>query len=315
MSKITTKNSNKIKWSTGYKVFTVFNTVFLILLSCCFILPYINIIAKSLSSPMEVQQGNVTFFPKKFTLNNFTLTLSTPAIWSGALMSVLRTVVGSIVAVFLQYTMAYVLLKKGLPFRSIIVWFLTIPMFIGGGLISEYVIYGELGLRNTFFVYIFPTAFSFYNMVIIRTYLQGIPESLMESARLDGAGEFTILLKIMLPLSLPIIATVMLWCAVSHWNNWTDTLYFISDSKKNHWLRTLQFQLHLLEEEYEAFRKNYEAALERGDPSVMGNIEVDATGGAMHATQLLITTLPIVCVYPFAQKYFITGIMLGGVKE
>ena len=187
--------------------------------------------------------------------------------------------------------------------------FFTIPMFISGGLISEYIIYAKLNLYNNFFIYILPHSFSFYNMVIIRTYLQGIPESLMESARLDGAGEFTILFRIMLPLSMPIVATILLWCAVAHWNDWTRTLYFVDNPE----LYTLQYRLLLAQKEAESLQQMIQNALETGRPH--GTNDSDISGESIQAAQTIITTVPIVLTYPFFQRYFVSGVTMGSVKE
>ena len=297
------------KLSPIRKAFIAFNTILLLLFSFAFLAPYVNILAKSFNSAKDTMLGGVTFFPRVFTLENYDVVLKDPNIGHSALISVLRVVSGSLFSLFLQYSVAYVLLRKGLPFRGVIVMFFTIPMFIGGGLISEYIIYAKLKLYNSFFIYILPMSFSFYNMVIIRTYLQGIPESLMESARLDGAGEFTILWKIMLPLSKPIVATILLWCAVAHWNDWVRTLYFVDNPK----LYTLQYRLMLAQKEAESLQQMIQNALETGRP--LGTIDSDISGESIQAAQTIITTVPIVLTYPFFQRYFVSGVTMGSVKE
>ena len=253
--------------------------------------------------------GGVTFYPREFTWDNYDIVLKDPNIGQSAIISLLRVIFGSLFSLFLQYSVAYVLLRKGLPFRGAIVMFFTIPMFIGGGLIAEYIIYAKLKLYNNFLIYILPHSFSFYNMVIIRTYLQGIPESLLESARLDGAGEITILFKIMLPLSMPIVATILLWCAVAHWNDWARSLYFIDNED----LYTLQYRLLLAQKEAEELQKMIQNALETGRP--LGTIKGDVSGESIQAAQTIITTVPIVLTYPFFQRYFVSGVTMGSVKE
>ena len=297
------------KPSVSRRIFVVCNTVLLLLLSFTFLAPYINILATSFNSGKDTMLGGVTFFPRVFTLDNYDIVLKDPNIGQSALISLLRVVSGSLFSLFLQYSVAYVLLRKGLPFRGVIVMFFTIPMFISGGLISEYIIYANLNLYNHFLIYILPHAFSFYNMVIIRTYLQGIPESLMESARLDGAGEFTILWKIMLPLSMPIVATILLWCAVAHWNDWARTLYFVDNPA----LYTLQYRLMLVKIEADTLKEMIQNALETGRP--LGTIDSDISGESVQAAQTIITTVPIVLTYPFFQKYFVSGVTMGSVKE
>lgn len=297
------------KTSLSRKIFVVCNTALLILLSFGFLAPYINILAKSFNTAKDTMLGGITFFPRQFTWDNYDVVLQDPNIVSSALISVARVVCGSLFSLFLQYSVAYALLRKGLPFKKAIVMYFTIPMFIGGGLISEYIIFAKLNLYNNFLVYILPASFSFYNMVIIRTYLQGIPESLLESARLDGAGEFTILWKIMLPLSMPIVATILLWCAVAHWNDWTRTLYFIDNPN----LYTLQYRLMLAQKEAESLQQMIQNAVESGRP--LGDISSDISGESIQAAQTIITTLPIVLTYPFFQRYFVSGVTMGSVKE
>lgn len=309
MSEKIEKKKTLGKPSCGRLIFLVCNTVFLVLLSFGFIAPYLNILAKSFNSAKDTMLGGVTFFPRVFTWDNYDIVLKDPNIGQSAIVSVLRVIAGSLFSLFLQYSVAYVLLRKGLPFRKAIVMFFTIPMFINGGLISEYIIYAKLNLYNSFLVYILPASFSFYNMVIIRTYLQGIPESLLESARLDGAGEFTILWRIMLPLSMPIVATILLWCAVAHWNDWTRTLYFVDNPE----LYTLQYRLMLAQKEAESLQQMIQNAMETGRP--LGTIDSDISGESVQAAQTIITTVPIVLTYPFFQRYFVSGVTMGSVKE
>ena len=297
------------RMSVSRRIFVVCNTVFLLLLSFVFIAPYLNILAKSFNSAKDTMLGGVTFYPRVFTLDNYDIVLKDPNIGHSAIISVLRVISGSLFSLFLQYSVAYVLLRRGLPFRKAIVMFFTIPMFINGGLISEYIIYAKLGLYNNFLIYVLPASFSFYNMVIIRTYLQGIPESLIESARLDGAGEFTILWKIMLPLSMPIVATILLWCAVAHWNDWARTLYFVDNPD----LYTLQYHLMLAEKKAESLTQMIQNAMETGRP--LGTIDTDISGESVQAAQTIITTVPIVLTYPFFQRYFVSGVTMGSVKE
>ena len=297
------------RMSVSRRIFVVCNTVFLLLLSFAFIAPSLNILAKSFNSAKDTMLGGVTFYPRVFTLDNYDIVLKDPNIGHSAIISVLRVISGSLFSLFLQYSVAYALLRRGLPFRKAIVMFFTIPMFISGGLISEYIVYAKLGLYNSFLIYVLPASFSFYNMVIIRTYLQGIPESLIESARLDGAGEFTILWKIMLPLSMPIVATILLWCAVAHWNDWARTLYFVDNPN----LYTLQYRLMLAKIEADSLTQMIQNALETGRP--LGTIDADISGESVQAAQTIITTVPIVLTYPFFQRYFVSGVTMGSVKE
>lgn len=311
MEKIKFGKSKLKRGSVGRRVFRVCNTIIMILLSLTFLAPYINILTKSFNAAKDTMLGGLTFWPRDWSLDNFNVVLGDSSTWTGFRVSVLRVVVGSFVALFVQYMAAYALIRKGLRFKKVIVIIFTIPMFVSGGVVSEYIVYGRnmLGIYNTFWVYIFPHAFSFYNIVVIRTYLAGIPESLLESARLDGAGELVILLKIMLPLSMPIVATILLWSAVGHWNDWTTTLYFVEKSD----LFTLQYNLQLAVKQTETIQSMIADAIESGRP--LGDIDTDITAESIQAAQLIVTTVPIICVYPFLQKYFMSGVMVGSVKE
>ena len=179
-------------------------------------------------------------------------------------------------------------------------------MFITGGIIANYLLYSKIGMINSFWVYILPTSFSFYNMVIMRTYIVTIPESLKESSRIDGASEFRILVQIIMPLSKPIIATIALWIAVYHWNDYSTTLYYITQSK----LFTVQYNLMQMVKDGEKIAELVQKSAETG-----GEVKVTTTPEALKAAQIMVTTLPIVCVYPFLQKYFVKGVMIGSVKE
>lgn len=300
---------SKMKTSVSRKVFVVCNTILMILLSCLFIFPYVNILATALNDARNTELGGIILWPNVWTFDNLEIVLIDPTTWSGFVVSVARVVLGSLVALFVTYTSGYAMLRKGLPGRGIIVVFLTVPMFFGGGVIANIVIYRMINVYNTFWVYILPSAFSFYNMVVVRTYLMTIPESLAESARLDGANEMQILAKIMLPLSMPIVAVILLWNAVFYWNDWSTTLYYVNRSD----LYTMQFNLQMMFKKAE----NVESMIQNASSSgkVFGSLDSTMTSTALQSAQILISTLPIVIVYPFVQKYFVQGVMIGSVKE
>lgn len=297
------------KKSIGYTIFKVFVVIFMLLVSVAFLFPYLNILAKALNDSTDTSLGGITIFPRKFTLVNIQQVLSDTAIVRSSIISVLRVIIGTVIAIVILFFAAYALTKPGLRGRSAIVVFLSIPMFISGGLIPQYILYSKLHMLNTFLIYIIPGAFSFYNMVVIRSYLQTIPSSLAESARLDGAGEVKILFRIILPLSMPILATITLWLAVHHWNDWTSTLYFVT--KKN--LYTLQYLLHQVIQESSRLQANNMQALMEGRD--IGTSAQQTTPEALKAAQIFVTTIPIICVYPWLQKYFMKGIMVGSIKE
>ena len=300
-----------IKESVSNKLFNAFN-IFLMLLVCAVMLfPYVNVLAYALNDGLDAARGGIWIFPRVFTLDNFKVLVKNKEIINSLFVSVSRVVLGTSFALIIQFSCAYAFSKKNLPFKQAILVFLMIPMYFGGGIIPVYLLYAKMNLLNNFLVYILPVSFSLYNMVIIRTYLYSIPESLEESARIDGANEIIILFRIILPLSLPILATVGLWSAVSHWNDWTTTLYFVTNSR----IYTLQYILMQVLKESDRIAKLVQEAIESGNEGMVGTLQRAATPESVKAAQIILTSLPIVMVYPFLQKYFIKGVSLGAVKE
>lgn len=296
--------------SVSYKIFKSFNIVALFVLVVIMIFPYINVLALAFNDAKDSQLGGITFYPRIFTFDNFKVLLENKEMINATIISVVRVVLGTAFALFVQYACAYAFTIKGLKGKGFILMFLIIPMYFSGGLIPQYLLYSKMHMLNNFLVYILPISFSLYNMVIIRSYLYSIPESLAESARMDGANEFTIMMKIYVPLSMPIIAVLALWTAVSHWNDWTTTLYFVTDRD----LYTLQYILMQILREGERVAKLVEEAIRSGMADGMSQQQV-VTPAAIRSANIIITTIPIVIVYPFLQKYFVKGITLGAVKE
>lgn len=309
MSNVSIKDKNKIRISTGRKIFNVINILFMIFIVLVMFLPYLNVIAKAFNDGMDASRGGVLFWPRKFTLNNFNIIFSDTTVFNAALISVLRVIIACILTILVQFTCAYALTRQDLPGKSFILWLFMIPMFVSAGDVPTYVLYSKVGLINNFWVYILPTLFNLSNIVIIRTYMQSsIPFSIEESATLDGASEVKIFMQIILPLSMPILATIALWTIVGHWNSYTDTLLYIRDSK----LYTLQYKMMKMIKEAEELKKIQLAAMQAGyvvDTNA-NSISTDTTISA----QIVVTTLPIICTYPFFQKYFVTGITMGSVK-
>lgn len=208
----------------------------------------------------------------------------------------------------MQFAAAYALSKKDLPYKNIVVAFFTVQMFVGAGAIPTYVLYSKMHLLNSFWVYILPSLMSFYNVVIIRTFIQTtIPDSLYESAYIDGATDVTVFARIVIPLSKPVLATMALWTMVNHWNDWTTTLTYIRNPK----LYTLQYKMMQLIKESDRMQSIIEAARVSGQ--IVEETSLPTSDGLI-AAQVILSTLPIVCAYPFLQKYFVKGITIGAVK-
>lgn len=292
----------------GYRTFTFFNVVLMTVICVVVLFPYVNVLAKALNEARDTMLGGITVYPRKPTLENFRILLGDTALLRAMWVSVARVVSGTLIALFVQYSAAYAFSQRRLVGRTGLLLFLVVPMFFSGGLIPIYILYAQIGLLNTFWVYILPTAFTLFNMVIIRTYLYTIPDSLTEAAKVEGAGHGRIVLYIMIPLSKPIIATIVLWIAVNHWNDWVTTLYFVTRRS----LYTLQYILMQIIQETDRLIRMIQLALMEGRHV---GTEAQTTPEALRAAQIIVTTLPIVVLYPFLQKYFIKGVMLGSVKE
>lgn len=287
------------KASTSRKIFVVCNTVFLILLAAACVLPLLNQFAISLSGKAAANSGQVTFWPIDFTTAAYEKTFQNANFVRSLLIAVARTVIGTLVSMFVIVTAGYAL-SKDFKGRTPLMWFFVFTMLFSGGLIPSYMVNTALGLKNNFWVYILPGAFSCYNMILVMNFFKSIPHVLEEAAMIDGASFFTVLWKIYLPLSKAGLATVALFIMVGNWNEWFTGILYMSDTK------------------------NYPLASFLQVIVVQGNqqdLALDPTSAAamsertIKAAQVFIGALPILMVYPFLQKYFSKGIVMGAVKE
>lgn len=290
----------KIKRSLGEHIFDTCNYIFLALLCFTFIYPFWYLFAVSIADAEKQAMSAIYFLPSYFSLDSYKNVLSSVYVWYGFFWSILRTVLGTVIALVVGYHFAYALSKRYLPNRNFWTTLLVITMFFSGGMVPDYLLVRNLGLRNTIWSLVLPGAISAYNITIMRNFLMSLPESLEESARIDGANDLIILYKIIFPLSLPIIATVGLWTAVGHWNAWFDSMIYITDPEK----QVLQVTLRRI-------------VLEGTNQLVsMYGEEVNAkqTSETIKAAVTMVTALPILMVYPFIQKYFVKGVMVGSLK-
>lgn len=280
--------------------------IFILLFTFCIacLYPFINQIAISLNEGMDTSRGGITLFPRKFTFENYTSLFSDSSYLNAGIITILRTILTTLLHVTVVFAAAYALTRKELFGRKFITTVFALTMYLQAGLIPIYILYRYLGLINSFWVYVLPYGFSFYNMIIVRSFIQEIPESLEESALIDGANEITILFKVIFPLSLPVLATVALWTVVGQWNDWTSSLYYVTNKK----LYTLQYVLMRVIKQGEQLRKDAHLQGETIDSAVK------TTSESLKAAMLVATSLPIIAVYPFLQKYFVKGVTLGAVK-
>lgn len=280
----------------------IFDVVNILLLSgfCILVLlPFLHVVSLSFSSP-EVSFVRISFWPEIFTLKNYQQVFANRYVYSGFANSIFRTVLGTVLGVLATVCTAYPLSKKYFPHRTFWTMLIAFTMFFNAGLIPNYLWNKELGLMDRKIVLILPGLISAYNVVIARNFFMGIPESVEESAKIDGANDILIFFRIVAPMSKAIIATLALWIAVGHWNAWFDSMLYIRDAGD----QVLQVVMRRIVLEGQI------AALELDDP----NFATTANPETIKAATTMVTTLPILCVYPFVQKHFVKGVIVGSIK-
>ncbi|AZP04527.1 carbohydrate ABC transporter permease [Jeotgalibaca ciconiae] len=270
--------------------------------------PFLNVLAVSLNDATDTARGGLHIFPREFTLKNYQeIFSSNNRLLIAFRNSVLRTLIGTLTATFSCAVLAYVLSRKNFVFRKQINIMLTMTMYVSGGLIPSYLLIRELGLINNFAVYIVPALISAFNVIVIRSFIEGLPDALEESAKIDGASEFTIFLKIIMPLCMPVLATVALFVAVGQWNSWFDTYLY---ARSNNNLTTLQYELMKIMD-----NANSLTAADVSGMNQNPNLTARTTPESIKMAITIIATVPILIVYPFLQKYFVSGLTLGAVKS
>jgi len=296
------KRIYKVRKTRGEAVMQYGLVGFFVLFGGLTLYPFLNALAYALSDPIEAMRGGLTIFPRKITWQNFELVMQNSAVLPAFGISVARTVTGIVYHVTITTLASYALSKMTLPFIRPITVFFIIPMYLFPGLIPIYVNIYDLGLMNSFWVYILPHAFGAFNMLVMRTYFWSIPESLVESARIDGATHWRILVQIIVPVSMPIIAVIALWQGVWQWNAWLDAMLFVNNVN----LHPLMMLLQRIVEQNEIPTENVDA--------FMGGAGRVYSPRSMQMAMLIVATVPIVMVYPFVQRYFVKGVMIGAVK-
>lgn len=293
----------KIKISPVDRAFIICNTIFMILFVFITLYPILNTLALAFNDGTDALRGGIYLWPRKWTMQNFITVLQKDNLITGAYITVARTLLGTVISLLANAILAFIVSRKRFLFRKQLSLFWVVTMYMNGGMIPTFLVYKGLGLTNSFWVYVVPGMISAFNMLVIRTYMNGLPESLEESAQLDGAGYSTIFLKIISPLCKPVYATVALFVAVGQWNSWFDAmLYNRMDSS----LTTLQYEL----------MKLLSSVTNQGaSAEAMKNATGSVTPETVRAAASILTMLPIICIYPFLQRYFVTGLTLGGVKE
>ncbi|GGD59497.1 carbohydrate ABC transporter permease [Paenibacillus nasutitermitis] len=289
----------EIKSSLAEKIFTVFNYLFFVLLGLTTLLPFVNLIAKSFSSEEAVISGRVGLLPIGFQYGTYGYVLQDAMFLNSLKISVLLTITGTVLGLLLTTITAYPLSKLRLRGRKWLLLMFIFTMLFSGGLIPTYLLMNNLHLVNTFPVLFLPAMVNVFNMLIIKNYFEALPESLEESAKLDGAGNFRVFTAIILPLSMPVLATIALFFAVGFWNDYFASMIYITDPA----LKPLQLYLK-------------ELFVSSGGDFLKDNVDaaLNTTPQSIQASSILLATIPILLVYPFLQKYFVKGVLVGSVK-
>lgn len=291
--------------SAGDRTFNIFNYTLMILLCITTLYPFMNVLAISLNNSLDTVKGGITILPREFTFQNYIQIFKTNAIATSVFVSILRTVVGTATGILSTAMVAFVISREDFFAKKFVTVVFIITMYVSGGLIPEYMLIRNIHLTNNFFVYILPGLISVFNVIVLRSFIDGLPIELQESAKLDGANDLVIFFRIILPLCLPVIATLSLFIAVGQWNSWFDT-YLYCGSKKS--LTTLQFEL----------QKILLSAQSSGEQDIYGSSDMvtqkRVSPESLRMAMTIVATVPILFVYPFVQKYFIKGLTLGAVK-
>ena len=293
------------KLGVGGAAFNVFNVLLLLSFTFICIYPFYYIAISSFSSARAISRG-VFLWPREFNLEGYKTVLSTPGIGQSAFISLSRTIIGTTLVVTCSTFVGYIFSYPEILFRKFLYRAFITTMYISAGFVPYYVLMANLGLRNNFLIYILPGALSAYFIILTKTYIESLPDSLREAAEIDGAGVIKIFFVVVAPLCTPIIACLVVFSAVGQWNSWADTLYYISNSD----LYPLQYRLYvMLQNNMAEAMKNANATAETARAA-----QQQMTPTALRLTMTFITTVPILIVYPFMQRYFVKGMLLGAIK-
>jgi putative aldouronate transport system permease protein len=297
-----------MKTSIRDKTAQVIIIVLLSLLCISVIYPFMYMLAVSLNVGSDAAKGGVYLWPREFTLYNYEIVLGNAVIRHAYLITIGRTLIGTFIGLLITLLVAYGLSYRQLPFRKQILAYVLITMLFSGGLIPLYIQLNNLHLLNSFWVYVIPSAFSAWNMFVMMKFIQGIPEALIESAEIDGANPLRILFVVVLPLSKPMLAAIGLFTAVGHWNDWFAGAFYVSDQNLIPVQTFLQQLLSAQDISAVLGSNNNQEALARG--TMLSNV----TLMSIKMATVMVSALPILCVYPFLQKYFVKGVLIGSVK-
>ena len=305
MSAKATTYSHKIKVNPLDRGIQLLIYLVIILLCLTILLPCLNVLVLSFNDGKDAARGGIWFWPREFTMANFKEVFNDGSIMDAYGISIARTFIGTFLSLLITTMAGFALKQKDLPGNKILTMLITFTMLFGGGMIPTYIQYNNLHLLNSFWVYVVPGLISVTYLLMVRTFFEGIPDSLEESAKLDGCGYFKVYTTIMMPLSKPVIAVVGLYTAVNHWNDWFAGAFYMNDPSKWPVQTVLQ---NMLTKAMSAQQEitSVSQALAQGAKST--------TTDSLKMAAVVVTTVPILCIYPFIQKYFAQGSMIGAVK-
>ena len=286
--------------SRGMKAFRIFNLAFLLVVVFLTVYPFLNIVAQSFSSEGFINSGQVNIVPRGFNVETYKLILADSTFWNNYGNTVLYTVVATAISMVLTTTFAYAIAKKDLKGRGFFIGIAVFTMFFNGGLIPNYVLISSLGMRDSIWAVVLPNAISVFNLLIMKSFFENMPRELEEAAAIDGLTQYGVLFRVVLPLSKAIVATMVLFYAVANWNSWFTAFLYLD--------RPDMFPVTI-------YLRNMIAGVTTAG-SAGGTVEnVGQIAANIQSVTIVLTVIPILCVYPFVQKYFFSGVMLGSVKE
>jgi putative aldouronate transport system permease protein len=285
--------------SRGYRVFQTVNAVVLTAVVVVTLYPLVNIVARSFSAEHEIRSGQVNLLPRGFNLTTYQRVMSDSMFWANYRNTIIYTVVATIISMVLTTCYAYVLAKKHLRGRAALAGIALFTMFFTGGLIPNYVLVSGLGLRNTIWAIVLPNAINVFNLLVMKAFFESLPDELEEAAAVDGLNTYQILLRIVLPLSKAVLATMVLFYAVSFWNSWFSAFLYLDRSEL--------FPVTV-------YLRNLIAGATGGTDAGMASDTALQIAANIQAVTIVLTVLPIMLVYPFIQRFFVSGVMLGAVK-
>ncbi|MEG1705878.1 MAG: carbohydrate ABC transporter permease [Clostridia bacterium] len=285
----------------GSITLSIFNYTLLTVIGLLIVFPLAYVLSNSFSSYEVVNQGQVLFFPKNFTLDNFIMVFKEESILRGYFNTIIYTVLGTIISMILTFTAGFVLSIRKFSAGSVLIKIFTLTMFVNGGMIPTYMVVDSLGLTETMWGFILPGCMSVWNVILVRTYIRSsIPEEMMEAAQIDGCSDFNVFVKIILPLCKPIIAIMVLFYAVGYWNSYYNAVMYLNNSEE---LYPLQMILNNL------LVKNDFSGMVGG-----GVEEIGLYSNVLKYAVIVVSTAPILCFFPFVQKFFTKGLMAGSIK-